>query len=275
MKIKTLVENETTSQQYGTEHGLSLYIETAKHKLLFDTGASDMFLENARRMEVNIADVDLVVISHGHYDHGGGLKSFLRENSQAKVYLHRQALQKRYARRPSGLTFDIGISEELKSNSRLVMVGDYLRIDEELELFAAVKGREFYSTANRALLVKDGDQLVEDSWEHEQNLIIDEAGKLLLVAGCAHNGIVNIIRRMMEIKGRPADHVMGGFHLFNPTSKQSEDPELIGSIAAILLETGSQYYTGHCTGLEPFRQLKGLMQDKIQYLATGSEVDIL
>lgn len=274
MVIKTLVENEAISEQYRTEHGLSLYIETMKHKLLFDTGASGLFLDNARQMQVDIAGVDLVVISHGHYDHGGGLKTFLRENSQAKVYLHRRAFEKHYAKRPSGLTFDIGISEELKHNSRVVLVDDYLRIDEELELFSAVKGRQLYSTANRVLLMQDGDQLIEDSWEHEQNLIITENSKLLLVAGCAHNGIVNIVKRMIEIKGRPADCVMGGFHLFNPTSNQSEDPDLIKAIATMLLETGSQYYTGHCTGLEPYKQLKALMGEQIHYLATGCVVKI-
>lgn len=274
MVIKTLVENESVAEQYCTEHGLSLYIETMQHKLLFDTGASGLFLDNARKMQVDIAGVDLVVISHGHYDHGGGLKTFLQENSQAKVYLHRRAFEKHYAKRISGTTFDIGISEELKHNSRVILVDDYLRIDEELELFSAVKGRELYSTANRALLMQDGDQLVEDSWEHEQNLIINENGKLLLVAGCAHNGIVNIVKRMIEIKGRPADWVMGGFHLFNPTSKESEAPDLIKAIAAILMETGSQYYTGHCTGLVPYEQLKELMGDKVQYLATGSVVKI-
>jgi len=274
MIIKTLVENETTSAQYRTEHGLSLYIETKKHKLLFDTGASDLFLDNARKMQVDIAGVDLVVISHGHYDHGGGLKTFLQENSRAKVYLHRRACEKHYAKRPSGLTFDIGISDELEHNSRVVLVDDYLRIDDELEIFSAVKGRELYSTANRALLMQDGNQLVEDSWDHEQNLIITEEGKLLLVAGCAHNGIVNIVKRMIEIKGRPADCVMGGFHLFNPTSNKSEDPHLIKAISAILLETGSQYYTGHCTGLIPYAQLKELMGDNIHYLATGRVVEI-
>lgn len=274
MVIKTLVENEAISDQYGTEHGLSLYIETKKHKLLFDTGASGLFLDNARKMQVDIAGVDLVVISHGHYDHGGGLKAFLQENSQAKVYLHRKAFEKHYTKRSNGKTHDIGINEELKHDSRVILVDDYLRIDEELELFAAVKGREFYSTANRALFMQVGDDLVEDSWEHEQNLIITENGRLLLLAGCAHNGIVNIVKRMIEIKGRPADCVMGGFHLFNPASKESEAPDLIEGIAAILMETGSQYYTGHCTGRAPYEQLKELMQDKLQYLATGSVVKI-
>jgi 7,8-dihydropterin-6-yl-methyl-4-(beta-D-ribofuranosyl)aminobenzene 5'-phosphate synthase len=88
MLIKTLVENTSISKDFGSEHGLSLYVETKKHKILFDVGASDLFLQNAKKLNVNIADVDFLVISHGHYDHGGGLKTFLKENTKAEVFLH-------------------------------------------------------------------------------------------------------------------------------------------------------------------------------------------
>jgi len=80
MIIKTLVENTAVSKEYECEHGLSLYIETNKHKILFDLGKSDLFLKNAKRLNVDITEVDLVVISHGHYDHGGGLGAFLKTN---------------------------------------------------------------------------------------------------------------------------------------------------------------------------------------------------
>ena len=83
MLIKTLVENTAISKDFGSEHGLSLYIETKKHKILFDVGASELFLKNAKKLDVSIADVDFLVISHGHYDHGGGLKSFIPAIAQA------------------------------------------------------------------------------------------------------------------------------------------------------------------------------------------------
>ncbi len=87
MIIKTLVENTSMFKNFGSEHGLSLYIETKYHRILFDVGASELFLENSKRMDVNIADVDFLVISHGHYDHGGGLKAFLQgmKESRGKV----------------------------------------------------------------------------------------------------------------------------------------------------------------------------------------------
>jgi len=84
MLIKALVENTTITDDLGCEHGLSLYIETAKHKILFDVGASELFFQNAKKFGVNIADVDFLVISHGHYDHGGGLKAFCGKTKKPK-----------------------------------------------------------------------------------------------------------------------------------------------------------------------------------------------
>ena len=86
MIIKALVENTSISEDFASEHGLSLYIETKNHKILFDVGASELFLQNAKKLDVNIADVDFLVISHGHYDHGGGLKTFLKENTKPRYF---------------------------------------------------------------------------------------------------------------------------------------------------------------------------------------------
>jgi len=99
MIIKTLVENTALSKNFGSEHGLSLYIEANSRKILFDVGASELFLENAKKLNVDICEVDYLIISHGHYDHGGGLRAFLRENTKAEIFLHRLAFEKYYALR--------------------------------------------------------------------------------------------------------------------------------------------------------------------------------
>jgi len=193
MIIKSLVENTSISAEFKSEHGLCLYIETPKHKLLFDLGASSLFAENAKKLEVDLSEVDLVVISHGHYDHGGGLKAFLSENSKAKIYLNRQAFAKHYSHRPSGEKAYIGLDKSLMQSDRLIFAGEQLIIDDELELFSNIKGKKFVPSGNQDLFMESGGLLVPDDFRHEQNLIINEGGKILLVAGCAHKGIVNII----------------------------------------------------------------------------------
>jgi len=272
--IKILAENEIISEDFKGQHGLSIYIETSKHKLLFDTGANDLFLENAAKLGVNIEDIDIAAISHGHYDHGGGLETFFQNNKKAKVYVQKDALKNYYSKRANGEFKYIGFDESIKESDRFVFVENYLRIDDELELFSNVKGREFFSLANKSLFMEQENEKMEDIFKHEQNLIITEEDKTLLLAGCAHNGIVNIVNKYKEIKGSEPDYVIGGFHLYNRNNKKSEDIETIKGIADFLMKTKSKYYTGHCTGLEAYDQLKSLMGDRIQYIATGSVIKI-
>ena len=89
MKLTAFSENTSVSESLEREHGLSVYIETADHHILFDTGAGCIFKSNAEKLGVDLSKVDLLVISHGHYDHGGGLRTFLEVNSHAKIFLHK------------------------------------------------------------------------------------------------------------------------------------------------------------------------------------------
>jgi 7,8-dihydropterin-6-yl-methyl-4-(beta-D-ribofuranosyl)aminobenzene 5'-phosphate synthase len=273
MIIKTLVENTSISEEFTSEHGLCLYIETKKHKLMFDLGASALFVKNAKKMDVDLAAVDVVILSHGHYDHGGGLRAFLHENSKAKIYLNQKAFDKHYSFRSGGKAY-IGLDEELALNDRLIFVGDHLAIDEELLLFSNVKGNKLTSSGNKDLFMESGSSLVEDDFSHEQNLIIIEDGNTVLLAGCAHNGIVNIIDHLNTVKNCSPSHVIGGFHLYSRPRGKYEDTILINQIGEYLSNTGSKYYTCHCTGIEPYKILKDTMKEQITYLATGSQVII-
>ena len=172
-----------------------------------------MFLQNAKKLDVNIADVDFLVISHGHYDHGGGLNTFLTENSKAEVFLHRLAFEKYYAIRPNNKFDYIGLNENLKENKQIVLTSDRFFITDGIQAFSNIVQRESRPKSNNGLLTEYKGQTVDDTFAHEQNLVIEEDGKNLLITGGAHNGIVNILEHFYSFKGRMPNYVIGGFHL--------------------------------------------------------------
>lgn len=140
VKIVVLLKNTRVSSKLKYRHGLSLYAETEKHKILFDMGPNALFLKNAEALGVNIADVDIAVTSHGHVDHCGGLKYFLEKNQKAKIYIRRQALEEHYVK-VIGIPFYAGIDRALLQSDRFVFTDDVHVIDDEITLFSNVAGQ--------------------------------------------------------------------------------------------------------------------------------------
>lgn len=135
MKVTSLVE-DTSRRGLPVEHGLSLHIQLDDgRQVLFDMGQRRLFADNAERLGIRLADVDVAIVSHGHYDHGGGLRAFLELNDKAKVYVHRHAFEPHYSLRESGLRY-IGIDHDLATHERVVLCGDETQIGEDMVLFA-------------------------------------------------------------------------------------------------------------------------------------------
>lgn len=272
MMIKVLAENTAISENYKSEHGLSLFIKTNNHNILFDMGESELFIENAQKMDVDLTKVDLAFVSHGHYDHGGGLKKFLEINKIAKVYVHKKAFDGYYAKRPSGELKYIGLDKV--NSQRIIFTDEYCKINDELELFSNVKQKRLSPHFNKMLYMQEKGKMALDTFEHEQNLIITAETKTALIAGCAHNGIVNIMDRYYEIKGSVPDFVVGGFHLFNHSSGESEEKNRIEEIAALINNGRTKYYTGHCTGVYAYSALKEILRSGIENLSSGKVIEL-
>ena len=272
MKTKVLVENTSISKEYQNRHGLCLYIETKNHKILFDLGPDKLFLQNARKLQVDIADIDTVVISHGHSDHGGALQTFLSHNQKATIYVHKNAFEPHYTKLMFFKIY-VGLEKALDNNNRFVFVDGEYRIDDELLIFSDVQGKKLLPQGNNALLMKKNGRFVQDDFSHEHHLMIFENGVSTLLAGCSHNGIINILEKALSYVN-PIDNVVAGFHLFNPVTKRMEKPELITQVAGELKKYNAKYFTCHCTGQKAYQILKDSLGGQLRYLSTGIEIEI-
>ena len=256
MKIVVLAENTACREDLQAEHGLSLYMETGDHKILFDMGQSEAFAKNAQKLGVDLTRVDFAVLSHGHYDHGGGLETFLQINSHAPVYLHQEAFGEYY----NGSEKYIGLSKSLTANPRLVFCRGSRKLAEGITLTDC--GEAPWVFDSWGLLEKEGQTFMPDKFRHEQYLSIGEGEKQILISGCSHRGIDNIAACFQS------DVLVGGFHL----NKLTDEKEL-NRIADALLSCGGVYYTGHCTGQMQFDLLRQRMGCRLQSFSTGTVLE--
>ena len=260
MKLTVLTENTVSDAALTPEHGVSFYIETPCHKILFDMGQSDLFVRHAEKLGIDLSQVDVAVLSHGHYDHGGGLSAFLQINDHAPIYVSEHAFAPHFR----GDGTDIGLQPSLMTEPRLRFVGEQLALDGELELFACNRRPRPFGTDTAGLCMAG---MRPEDFCHEQYLLIREGGKRVLVSGCSHKGILNIAEWFAP------DVLVGGLHL-NKQKTEGEGSETLAQIAMQLQRYPTRYYTCHCTGLPQYYYLKERMGEQILYLSAGMSVNI-
>ena len=269
MKVICLIENSPGHPGCLYEHGLSVYMETARHRILADTGASARILENAALLGVNLSAVDTVFLSHGHYDHAGGVPAFAKRNPRAAIYMQRSAAIPCFALEESGEKY-IGIDRSILDLPQLHLLEGSAEIDGELSVLADFPGRRFWSRSNLSLKRRIGAELVQDSFDHEQALVVRQAAWYLLFSGCAHNGILNILDRFREKYGRDPDAVISGFHFMKSEPYTPEETAVIEATAKELSRMRTVFYTGHCTSLPGYDLMKPVMGEQLQALSSGA-----
>lgn len=274
MKITVLLENRSRREDMHCAHGLSLYIETGERKLLLDMGPDGKFVENAKTLGIDLAEVDTAFLSHGHYDHTGGLAAFCEVNSKAKIYVEKDAFGEYYTEREGERVY-AGIDPEFRRYlDRIAFTNGRTQLDPTVTIFSDVRGDRYHIPMNDGMLELRKGIFMQDDFRHEQNLIVTEGSKRVLFTGCAHRGIVNILQRAEEILGRTPDAVVGGFHLYNPLSGELPEESLIDGIAGEFSKRTCLCATGHCTGIAGHRVLHNALGDRCKYLFCGKTIEI-
>ena len=259
MKWTVLSDNRSSNPKLETEHGLSILLETEQHKILLDTGASNVFIRNAELLGVDFSDVDYVFISHGHSDHAGGLQHFLRINERAKIIVSPDAMSGKFFSKRGNLHSITTEWPEI-DDERLILIDHTCEIAEGLHVIAHIPQIHPMPKGNQNLYVQDADgEYIYDDFRHELALYVEG----LLFTGCAHSGLENILSACPW----PVNTVVGGFHLLDGQETVEELAVLAQRLKANYSNT--QFYTSHCTGDKVYDVMKGVMGEQLQSFSCG------
>ncbi|HZH73519.1 MAG TPA: MBL fold metallo-hydrolase [Mariniphaga sp.] len=262
MKITTIIENLVYQPKLVSEHGLSVYIDTGRKRILFDTGQSSAFHSNAKVLGIDLSAVDALVISHGHYDHTGGLNTFLKVNNTAPVYLKKEVLNKKYNN--SGKFIGIpAIPEEFRH--RLHFVEDMLEIDDGIYIMPHIPINYPVDTSFNYFFTDKGEGMVNDLFEDELFMAITNDNNLSVLSSCSHRGITNILDEAQNRFKMPVHLVSGGFHLKNATA------EHVYTVTEYLKQLNPDHIgICHCTGIENYPKMVIENGNNVFYNYTGN-----
>jgi 7,8-dihydropterin-6-yl-methyl-4-(beta-D-ribofuranosyl)aminobenzene 5'-phosphate synthase len=270
LQITVLAENTARGVNLLGEHGLAFWIEADGCRILFDTGQGKVLHHNAQCLEVPLDAAEMVVISHGHFDHTGGLKDVLDTAGKIDLYLHPAALEEKYYREKTPPHRSIGIpdldEQALRGRTRnLVWTGEPTKLVEGVYLTGEIPRRnDFEDTGGpfyRDQSCTEADPLLDD-----QALYIETPAGTVVVLGCAHAGVVNTLDYIAELTGQARVYaVLGGMHLVRATARRLE-----ATVAALKRYGVQKVGTAHCTGMCAASYLWSQLPDECFECSVGS-----
>lgn len=272
VQITILVENTAAGQALLAEHGLSFWIKYGEHRLLFDTGQGYVLKNNADRLAIPLEAAEAIVLSHGHYDHTGGLADAIEAQTSPALFLHPAALTPRFARRSDGAIREIGMPEHCVSifqkKARPVWTEIPTSIFEGVSVTGPVPRKTEYEDAGGAFF-RDSACRQPDTFLDDQALYMETSKGTIVVLGCAHAGVINTLNYVQKITdNRPIHAVIGGMHLV------AASPERIENTVAELRKIGFQYLMPlHCTGFSAMARLHHEFPEQYRSCPVGTTVE--
>ena len=275
LKITTLSENTAGLGHFLGEWGLGILVETGDIKILFDTGQSISASYNAELLDVNLRQIDKIVLSHGHFDHTGGLRPILLQmRKEIEIIAHPDIWQTKYSRREGQEAEYIGIPftrQKLESlGAHFNLTTEPVRITDKIMTTGEIPMVTDYEAIEPYLVVKEGKGFKPDKFRDDQALIIDTESGLVVILGCAHRGIINTLYHAQHLSGVKTIYaVVGGCHLMDSSE------ERIGLTIAALKELGVQMLgVCHCAGLPASAIMAREFGDKFFFNNAGTRISL-
>lgn len=273
MRIITLCENRVLSGKLKAMHGLSLYIEIRNHKYIYDVGQEDIFLSNAEKLNIDLKKCEKIIISHGHYDHGLGLVNLKNIINKDNFIINKKAFSNKVRLKSDKSVKDIGIVKEVKDLEVFGRdINESFEIDKGIWCICNVQIPEEETRADSGLYVENEKGFYElDKFEDEINLAFVTRKGLVVVSGCSHCGVINILEEAMRVTGVKQIHTfIGGTHLI----KASKEEILKVGKKLLDLEV-KRLIIGHCTGVDTIELLKEQCGDKIEIIHNYVGLDFI
>ena len=261
-KITTLVENAVYGRNLQAEHGLSLLIENNGYKILFDTGQSDLFIHNATLSDIEIAEVNFLILSHGHSDHTGGLRHFLSVNKKASVICKQEALYRKFKDKRENRVID----SNLLDLSRFRFITGQTELIPGLFLFPDLPVINPEDTHFERFFTQTPEGVVPDIFNDELAVALIAENTYSVLSACSHRGITNILRTIGNcFPGYTFKLLAGGFHIHN-----AQDEKF--SIIADYLKNNlpEQIGISHCTGIDKYALSRQTFGNRVFYNYTGN-----
>lgn len=270
MKITVLTDDKVQKRGFLAEHGLSLFIEYKDCNILFDTGQSDVYIKNARVLELDLNKTDYIVLSHGHYDHCGGISNLPNLKKNPIIYLQKSAAEQKYAINSDGKTYrEIGIPWSA-DNYYTNFIDGNMKISDDIALLGSIPSTVEFEEIPKGFYIKNGNEMSADMMTDEQMLVFDTNKGLIVFLGCSHPGVINCLHyTLKQFPGKKIDTVIAGMHLdnINPLRLQLTMQHLIDLKVR-------KVYPLHCTGIVAISEMKKFLGEKCSILYAGDSVEI-
>jgi len=276
-RITILCENLVGRLVGLGEHGFSAFIETDKGNYLFDTGSGRSIVANSLTLNKDLKSIRKIFLSHGHYDHTGGLSEVLKLKGQVDVHAHPHVFLDRIAvlkeedreiKRFIGIRYKKRYLESLGAN--FVFNTDFIEVEKGFFLTGEVPRQTTFEKPDPRLFSEMDGRTTHDLFLDDQSLILDTDKGMVLILGCAHSGMINIINHVINKMGKEKFHaILGGTHLDFLTPEQLE--ESIKSLKKIEVEKIGVF---HCTGMRAAFRLHQEFGDRFFYGCVGSVLEV-